>query len=484
MMPTDCLLIFPYFEKYDPTQRKQRSPFPPLGLLYVGGALQRAGYSVELLDCSFLPSLAAAKNELLKRRAKVVGIHSMVTLTRNGMELARAAKEAGMIVLYGGPDATSDPEKYLRFGLVDYVVIGEGEKSAVELMNCITNGREPKDVRGIAYRNERGEVVKTPPREMSVNLDALPFPERHLMNNDEYIRVWREDHGYAMTSIITTRGCPYGCYFCSEKLVWGRRYSVRGAKNVVDELEDIVRVHGYDRVWFADDIFPLIKKRTIEICDEIVNRGLKFTWSCLARPDLVDLDSLRAMKRAGCDQIFFGVESGSQQVLDAMNRMMTVQEIIRGTSAAKEAGLKIHTFMMVGFPGETYSSIIETIKLMKRMMPDEFSFTVAYPLPGTELFHMVEPTDEDFEWADPGENKLLFKSSIPEWALKFAIWKAKYEYYAHKRAKNGERIYGVLGEAFRVPTDLVLRLSVPNTARIPKINQCEVATRVVLAAAR
>ena len=324
-----------------------------------------------------------------------------------------------------------------------------------------------------------GSITTTFPRDLERDLDSIPLPARDLIDNERYKEVWRADHGYALTSVMTTRGCPYGCFFCSEKLVFGRRYTLRSARNVLEELKQIVREYAYDRVWFADDIFPLRKERTLQICEEILNEDLKFSWSCLARADLVDEDALASMKRAGCEIVFFGVESGSQRMLDAMNRMMTIEQIVAGMGAAKRVGLKVHAFMMVGFPGENYESLKQTIDFLKQIDPDEFSFTVAYPLPGTELFHMVEPIDDQLEWRDPSENRLLFESNVPEWSLRFAVWKAKYEFYLYRRVRRGQRIFQIALVLFKKPTDILLKLAVPEKATPPKLSKCVVMSEVV-----
>lgn len=478
-MPLDCLLVFPYMLSDDPTQKRKRSPFPPLGLMYVAASLRHAGYSVQILDCTFMPSIEEAEHIVRSTEARYIGIHSMITLTRNAIALADAAKSAGKTVIYGGPDPSTAPDKYLKKGFGDYVVMGEGERTAVELIRALDRGDMPLDVKGLVFLNGEGSIINTPARELERDLDSILLPARDLIDNERYKEVWRADHGYALTSVMTTRGCPYGCFFCSEKLVFGRRYTVRSANNVVAELEDIIRKYDYDRVWFADDIFPLRKERTLQICQQIIDRTLRFTWSCLARADLVDEEALASMKRAGCEIVFFGVESGSQKMLDAMNRMMTIEQIVAAISAAKRVGLKVHAFMMVGFPGENYESLKQTIEFLKELSPDEFSFTVAYPLPGTELFHMIEPIDEQLEWRDPSENRLLFESNVPEWGLRFAVWKAKYEFYLHRRISRGQAMFRLALVLFKKPTDLVLRLSVPKEAMAPKLSQCAIMSEVI-----
>jgi len=465
---------------YDATQRKVRSPLPPLGLLYVGAALERAGYSVRVLDCTFLSGIEEAKELLRSWRPRSVGIYTMITMARHGIALGKEARKLGIPVVFGGPDASLDPGKYLRKGAGDVVVIGEGEVTGVELVGRLLAGSDPRDLKGLAYLDDHGMVVTTPRRDPIEGLDGVPTPDRDLIDNERYRRTWLEDHGFAMSLIITSRGCPFGCHFCSNHIApFGRRYTYRSPANVADELGEIVNRYGYDRVWMADDVFSINRKRTLALCDEIRRRGIRFAWSCLTRADLVDDEVLAAMREAGCYIIYFGVESGSQRMLDAMNRSMTVQEIISGTLAAKRAGIKIHTFLLVGYPGETYSSIQETIRLVKGISPDEFSFTIAYPLPGTELFRKVEFLSDDVEWLNQGENRLLFKSDIPERALRFAIWKMKYEFYAHRRAVRGQKVFGVLGAAFKVPTDILLKALIPASSWVPRASQCDVVSDVI-----
>ena len=275
----DVLLVFPYLLSDDPTQRKKRSPFPPLGLMYVAASLRHAGYNVRILDCTFMESIHQAEEAVKNTEARYIGIHSMITLTRNAVALAEVAKAAGKVVIYGGPDPSTAPDKYLKKGFGDYVVMGEGEKAIIELLSVLDRGDLPLDVKGLVFLNGEGSIITTPARELERDLDSILHPARDLIDNERYKDVWRTDHGYALTSVMTTRGCPYGCFFCSEKLVFGRRYTVRSAANVLAELEEIIREHGYDRVWFADDIFPLRKERTLQICQGILDRSLRFTWS-------------------------------------------------------------------------------------------------------------------------------------------------------------------------------------------------------------
>ncbi len=468
-MSLDWLLIYPYFLKYDPTQKKKRSPFQPLGLLYIGKVLKKEGYKVALLDCTFL-KIEEAKDILESESPKFVGITTMITLTKYVEEFIRYSKKLGLKVICGGPDASLRPEKYIRLG-ADFVVFGEGEETIRELTPCLLKGEEPSSVGGIVYMKE-GELIRTQARFFIRNLDELGSPDRSLIDVDRYREVWLEDHGFAMASVITSRGCPYACNYCSNPVApFGRRYTYRSAKNVVDELEELVVKFGFNRIWFADDVFTINRERTIALCKEILNRGLEFRWSCLTRADRVDEDMLKLMRKAGCEQIFFGLESGAQEMLDSMNRNMKFETLRKGLLMTKRAGIRLHTFVMVGYPGERFEYLIKTLRLMKEVMPEEFSFTIAYPLPGTKLYNLVDfKGDPDSEWESPSENKLLFRSDIPEAALRFFIRKTKIELSLRKRFKKE----AIPEKIFNRVSNLILKLLTMRSGKYDWHSRCMV----------
>lgn len=453
-MALDCLLIFPYFLKYDPTQRKRQGPFPHLGLLYIAKVLKSHGYRVEILDCTFLNSIEEAKEIIKDKMPAVVGITTMITLTKYVSEFIRYSKSLNIPVVCGGPDASIRPDKYIKLG-ADYVVVGEGEETIVELMPLILKKEEPVEVKGVVYKNNKGNVVYNPKRNFIRNIDEIGAPDRSFINNNLYRETWMKSHGFAMTTVITSRGCPYSCNYCSNPVApFGRRYTYRSTKNVVEELEEVVTKLGFNRIWFADDVFTINRIRTIELCKEIINRGLNFKWSCLTRADRVDEEILNLMKKAGCEIIFYGLESASQRMLNLMNRNMKVEDMRRGMLLTKKVGIKIHTFVMVGYPGETFDSLIETIKFMKEIMPEEFSFTLAYPLPGTKLHDLVDIQRED-EWEFPNENKLMFQSDMSQAALRFFIRKTKLEISLHKY--SNKRVFQFAEKLFNKATNLILK---------------------------
>jgi len=460
-MALDCLLINPYFLKFDPQQKKQRSPYEPLGLLYIGKFLKHSGFRVQLLDCTFLNSVEEAKEIIKSLMPPVVGITSKITLTKYVREFISYSKKLGITVIIGGPDASLRPQKYVTLG-ADYVVVGEGEETTKELLSKLLKNEDVKDVKGIFYK-ENEKFVETPPRPFIRNLDTLGSPDRSLIDEYKYRDVWLADHGFAMSTVMTSRGCPYACNFCSNPIApFGRRYTYRSAKNVADELEELVNKYGFNRIWFADDVFTINRERTIALCKEILDRGLEFKWSCLTRADRVDEELLKLMKHAGCEQIFYGLESGAQEMLDAMNRNMKVEVMRKGLLMTKKIGIRIHTFVLVGYPGERYETLLKTLDFMKEILPDEYSFTIAYPLPGTKLYDLVDFKDDpDSEWESPNENKLLFKSDMPQSALKFFIKKTRLEIALRRRFKKSSMAERVINKS----TDLILKLLTSRTGK-------------------
>ena len=413
------------------------------------------------MDCTFLNSVEEAKEIIKSLMPPVVGITSKITLTKYVREFINYSKKLGITVIIGGPDASLRPQKYVTLG-ADYVVVGEGEETTKELLSKLLKNEDVKDVKGIFYK-ENEKFVETPPRPFIRNLDTLGSPDRSLIDEYKYRDVWLADHGFAMSTVMTSRGCPYACNFCSNPIApFGRRYTYRSAKNVADELEELVNKYGFNRIWFADDVFTINRERTIALCKEILDRGLEFKWSCLTRADRVDEELLKLMKHAGCEQIFYGLESGAQEMLDAMNRNMKVEVMRKGLLMTKKIGIRIHTFVLVGYPGERYETLLKTLDFMKEILPDEYSFTIAYPLPGTKLYDLVDFKDDpDSEWESPNENKLLFKSDMPQSALKFFIKKTRLEIALRRRFKKSSMAERVINKS----TNLILKLLTSRTGK-------------------
>ncbi len=466
---TSILLIYPYFRsKHDRSSFR----FPPLGLGYIASSLRNAGFDPKLLDCTFLErdeALGKAK----EIDADVVGIYSMVTMLEDSLNFARALREQSDLLIAGGPLPSCSPELFLND--FDVVVIGEGEQTVSELLMAYENGfniGSVSSVKGVAFK-ERVDTAKlttelttklntkftaklTPKREFIRDLDAIAFPARDLFPNKDYIDYWNRRFGHSTTTVMTSRGCPFNCEFCSNA-VFGVSYRERSSGNILDEVEEALSL-GYDRIHFADDVFTLNRKRMLQTCDEILSRGLEFNWECLGRVDSIDRPTAEAMKAAGCDRIFFGVESGVDSILRLMNKNINIKAAGDAVKAAKSAGLKTGAFFILGYPGETDDTVLETIRFATSLPLDYLSFTMPYPLPGTALHERIKDKITR-EWKEPdgfiSDHSLTFEDGFSEAKLKFAISKGQIQFGIQKCLGPSGFL---LRMPFEVVTDRIFRL--------------------------
>jgi anaerobic magnesium-protoporphyrin IX monomethyl ester cyclase len=447
-------LVYPFFH---PANDNSIFRFPPLGLGYVAAALQKHGDKVVLVDCTFLKRADAIKR-VVEVQPQIVGFYCMFSMKKTALELAQAIKKQlpDCLLVVGGPLPSWSPQGFL--GTFDVVAIGEGEQTIVELAECVAQRKPLEGVAGVAYRNG-DRIVTTEPRGFVRDLDSLTFPSRRLFDNEAYKEYYRDQFGYTTTSMITSRGCPFSCDFCSRP-IFGSDTRVRSAGNIVDEVEEIAGL-GYERVWFADDCFTLNSKHLIGVCEEMVRRRLRIGWECLSRVDTMDLEVASAMKRAGCIRVFFGIESGNDSVLGIMNKRITTAQAQNAVHVAKAAGLKVGAFFILGYPGETDQTVLDTTRFASALPLDYLSFTMPYPIPGTPLYERVKGEGVSIEdWEEPKNyrlirHKLLYASGFSEGKLKFAIAKAQAQFYGRRYLKNAG--YRVFGAPFEHLTDYVFK---------------------------
>ena len=363
-------------------------PVAVLGLGYLAAVLEKNHYEVDVIDCpALMLSNEQFKSEIRKRQPNIVGITSSTLTYKTALQMAKIVKETcpNCLTVLGGIHATFWDEKALQeCSDLDVVVRREGENTLLELVQRLEAGKSFCDVLGITYR-KNGKITRNPDRPYIENLDEIPFPARHLWPM-ERIRKY-EDMFYLMTS----RGCIYWCEFCSTVRMHGRKYRMRSPKNVVDELELLHNTYGATKFSFLDDVFTLDKARTEEICREIKNRKLKIEWSCGTRVDMVTKELLVEMKGAGCIAVWFGIESGSQNVLDDMHKGISPALTMKVLSWVRELGLIPVPNVVLGFPGETRESVWNTVKFAEKVSPDHICcLDVATPFPGTPLYELVK----------------------------------------------------------------------------------------------
>jgi anaerobic magnesium-protoporphyrin IX monomethyl ester cyclase len=364
-------------------------PFPSLGLGYLAAVLEKNQFEVDLIDCQS-PKLSYKefRSEISKRQPDIVGITSAILTYKSALQIAKIAKEVcpKCLTVLGGPFVTFWDEKALQdCASVDIVVRKEGENTLLELAERVEAGKDYYDVLGTTCRKD-GKIVKNPDRAYIENLDEIPFPARHLWSIE-----CLQKYGTARFQLMTSRGCVHWCNFCTEVRMDGRKYRMRSPKNVVDELEFLHNTYGAEYFAFLDDAFTVDKHRVVEICKEIKNRKLKIKWSCGTRVDMVTKELLLKMKEAGCVAVWFGIESGSQSVLNAMGKGISLAQTIRAFKWAKEAGIKPNPNVILGFPGETKKTAWETIKFVKRLTRDYMGcYAVATPYPGTPMYDFIQ----------------------------------------------------------------------------------------------
>jgi anaerobic magnesium-protoporphyrin IX monomethyl ester cyclase len=361
---------------------------PPLGLAYLAAVLEQDGHEVRVIDC---PACAIdhdqLKMELASFEPMLIGITSTTPTIPSALLSARAAKEAcpDSKVILGGPHATFMDKQILSEEIaVDIVVRGEGEQTLVELAQHSPNSESLHDIDGITFKNN-GQIIQTPDRPFIQNLDDMPRPAYKYFPLEKY-RIF----GKMFLPIITSRGCPFQCSFCVTSQIFGQKFRARSPKNVVDELEWLRDVHGANGVSFYDDTLTLDRKRILEICDEIKNRKIGLPWGCQTRVDQVSKEVLAKMREANCNEVSFGVESGCQNILDAVKKKTSVEQNEKAIKWAKEEGLFVAVSAIIAYPGETKDTVRQTVDLVRRMEPDDAYLCIATPYPGTELRTLVE----------------------------------------------------------------------------------------------
>jgi radical SAM superfamily enzyme YgiQ (UPF0313 family) len=382
---SDLLLTHGYFLFEDEKEIQIMRPYPTLGLLYVSAFLRRAGFDVEIFDSTFVN-----RQQLFDRLAQgrgVIGIYTVLMTRRPVLDIIAVAKSHGWTVILGGPESANYPSEYLSFG-ADVIVAGEGESTMAELLPTLA-ARGPHNLHGVAgivFRDEKGAVVANPERVKIADLDSLPWPDRGRIDQARYVDVWRQKHGMGSVNLITARGCPYKCNWCSHA-VFGYTHRRRSYTDCASELQHIMEVYRPDQVWYSDDVFTISHPWLFGYAKELKRRKLRVPFETISRADRMMKDEvLETLADMGCYRIWIGSESGSQRILDAMQRGVKVDQVVWATHAAKRYGIQVGMFLMWGYPGEEIEDIAATVDLVSRCQPEIHLTTVAYPIKNTGYF--------------------------------------------------------------------------------------------------
>ena len=382
----DLLLANAYMLDRDAEEQRIMRPHPPLGVLYLSSHLKARGFDVGVFDGTFR-SMEAFGDVLQRDRPLAVGIAVNLMTKRNALAMMALARRHGCRVLVGGPDPPHHAEAYLGAG-ADVVVIGEGERTLEELLPALASGGDLSAINGLVFTGPAGSVVRTPPRALIADLDAQPFPDRSAIDLPAYLNAWRERHGVGTVSLITARGCPYTCTWCSRS-VFGETHRRRSVGNVADEVEAIVDRYRPERLWYADDVFAIHRTWTIDYARELDKRGLRLPFECISRAERIDDAVADALVSLGCFRVWIGAESGSQKILDAMKRKVAVDQVRDSAERLRRRGIEVGMFIMLGYDGEEMSDLRATVEHLKRTSPDVFLTTVSYPIKGTPYYNAV-----------------------------------------------------------------------------------------------
>ena len=420
---TPILLGQSYFLRFDPKLWEAMQPYPPLGTLYAASYLRQHGYEVALFDAMLAESEQDWAKALDAHQPQYAILYEdnfnylskmcLLRMREAAFTMIEMAKLRGCIVILCGADATDHYQMYLTKG-ADYVLIGEGEETLVDLLRHLSEGQDPGQIIGLAT-SQTGLVRRRP--DIS-DLDKLPFPAWDLLDVEKYRTLWLERHGYFSMNMVTTRGCPFHCNWCA-KPIWGQRYHSRSPENVAAEMKWLKDTYHPDHIWFADDILGLKPGWLPRFADALhahyspggLRGGNLIPFKCLSRADLLTrAGEVEAFARAGAETVWMGAESGSQKILDAMDKGTRVEQIHEAARRLKRVGIRVGFFLQFGYPGETRADIEKTIQLVRECDPDDIGISVSYPMPGTKFYEAVrEQLGETQNWQDSQDLAMLYQ---------------------------------------------------------------------------
>lgn len=416
------LFTHSYFYRFDPKQWDTKQPYPPLGTIYAASVMREAGYNVSLFDTALIESPDKIISVIEKEKADYLVIYDdgfnyltkmcLTNMREAAFRMAEIAKQYGVVVIVSSSDAADHYEKYLAHG-VDFVIIGEGEITLKELINSIEHSESDfRKIDGLAFK-ENTETIRTAPRQIVKELDTFPMPAWDLIDISSYKKIWMENHKYFSLNIATTRGCPFKCNWCA-KPIYGNRYNSRSPQKVAEEIEYLINSFDVHHFWMCDDIFGLKPGWVQEFRDVVKAKELKFKYKIQSRVDLLlQEDTISALAESGAETVWVGAESGSQKILDAMDKGTTVDQIYNATKLLKKNGIRTAFFLQFGYLGEGKEDIQKTIDMVLELMPDEIGISVSYPLPGTKFYDKVkEQLKDKTNWTDSDELALMYKGTF------------------------------------------------------------------------
>jgi anaerobic magnesium-protoporphyrin IX monomethyl ester cyclase len=415
------LFTHSFFLRFDSKQWAAGQPYPPLGTLYAAASMKKQAHAVEFFDVMFSRSADEISPIIDATRPDYFIIYDdgfnyltkmcLTNMREAAFKMCKLAKKRGCTVIVSSSDSTDNFEKYLNEG-ADFVLLGEAETTLAELVEALDKKQDDLlQVQGLAYKKENA-VIKTSRRTVMKDLDSLPLPAWDLVNIEPYRQMWLEHKNYFSINMGTTRGCPFKCNWCA-KPIYGNRYNSRSPENVVQEIKLLKEKFAIDHIWFSDDIFGLKPGWINRFADLVEKENIKTKFKIQARADLLLQDGyVSDLARAGCDTVWMGAESGSQTILDAMDKGITVEQIYKATALLKKHHIKPCLFIQFGYLGETKEDIKKTIRMINEILPEEIGISVSYPLPGTIFYDKVKAgLKQKTNWTDSDELALMFRNT-------------------------------------------------------------------------
>lgn len=426
------LFTHAYYLSDDPKEQKIMKPYPPLGLLYVSAYLKSKNIDNAVFDTTF-SSQAVQLDYILEKQPKIICIYTNLMTKIEVIKLLKILKTERYNfpkIVLGGPDVTYNVENYLKAG-ADFLIIGEGEETTFELYNAIMFGGNLHQVNGIAFI-ENNKIIQTTARTKFKELDELPLPNREAINMHNYLNTWKNNHGKSSMTISTQRGCPYTCKWCSTA-VYGQSYRRRPANQVAEEMRMLKEQYNPDALWFVDDVFTVSHKWLLAFKEEVLKQDAVIPFECITRAERLNDEILQLLKDVGCFRIWIGAESGSQTIIDAMDRRVDVNQVKKVIQDTNAMGIETGTFIMLGYPGETEKDITETIQYLKDANPTLYTITIAYPIKGTSLYNDIEhkiTTQPD--WETSTDREIDFKRTYSRKYYQYAVSKVVNEVEFHR----------------------------------------------------
>jgi anaerobic magnesium-protoporphyrin IX monomethyl ester cyclase len=384
------LLTHGYFLNEDPRELEIMKPYVPLGILYISGYLERNNIPNEVFDSTF-SEFSLLEKKLRDEKPEILGIYTNLMTKLNVLKIIHIVKQELKLntkIILGGPEVRHHAENFLKYG-ADLLVVGEGEETMLEVCRYYKEHNElPDGCKGTAFM-QQNKLFFAEERTLIKNLGDLPVPARNKIDLRKYMDAWKSRHGYSTLSVSTMRGCPYTCKWCS-RAVYGGTYRRRKPAQVAEELLSMKKEYAPDRIWFVDDVFTISHKWLAEFVKEVKAVNAVIPFEIITRADRMNEEVIQLLKEAGCFRIWIGAESGSQKIIDAMDRRVEATQVREMIRLTRNHGIEAGTFIMLGYPGEKKEDIRETIQHLISANPDQYTITIAYPIKGTPLYAEIE----------------------------------------------------------------------------------------------